>query len=186
MAKQHIEVRNNFNTMNEGRECGECYACCTWLGIEELKKYTGQPCKYLQGTADPTKRCSIYATRPSACSGYYCMWRAGWGADGLRPYDSGILITCYESERTPGKASATVNVFDNNKADPFITDVLGNLIMIPIMDEVRVIYMAEKRAIMLRDGRVYKCRLLPAKGYEALTFETDLNAPIGIYAIQES
>lgn len=178
-------VPQQWTEPHENRECGNCYACCVYLGIEELKKYSGQTCKHLSGGADPCKRCSIYESRPVACSGYHCMWRAGWGPDEMRPYDSGILITVYPSERDPEKASATVQVFDKAKAQKHINQLIGELVVMPIMDQVRLIFLAEKRAIMFWEGGIYRCKLLPADGYEALRFATDLNAPMGRYRIED-
>lgn len=175
---------------DNNRACGTCYACCVWLGIEELKKYTGEKCKHLRSGAYPTKRCSIYHHRPTACQTYKCAWRAGWGPDHMQPNKSGILITIYDAreERSgfkadamPAKyAAATVNVFDTEKAGPHIEEVLGNLLTLPSMDEVRLIFIKEKRGILFRDGKAYHCRLLPPEGFESLTFEA-LDEPMGTY-----
>lgn len=177
-------IPQQWTEPHEGRECGNCYACCVWLGIAELKKYSGQACKHLEGGADPCKRCSIYEKRPEACSGYHCMWRAGWGPDDMRPHDSGILITGYASEQNPDKASMTVQVFDKTKAAKHINQLIGELVVIPIVDQVRLIFLEEKRAIMFYEGAIYRCKLLPAEGYEALRYATDLSSPMGFYRIE--
>ena len=178
-----FEIPQTWTTQSPDRECGNCYACCVHLGITELKKYTGQTCKHLNGI-DSTKRCSIYSSRPSACSGYFCLWRAGWGPEGLRPHDSGILITGYDSERNPGtKVSMTVNVFDKKLAEPHITNVVGELITLPVVDEVRLVFVATKKATMFREGHIYDCKLLPQEGYESLTFLAD-TTPVGKYSVE--
>lgn len=168
----------------EGRECGPCYACCVWLGISDLKKYTGQACRHLNGGDNPACRCSIYSKRPPACSEYICLWRAGWGPTDLRPYESGILITIYPSERDPGYISATVNVFDTKKAAPHINQMIGELLMVPMLREARLIFLKSKKAIMFREGKAYRCRLLPPEGYESLMFEA-IDEPMGTYQIKE-
>lgn len=179
------EIPQKWTTKATDRECGSCYACCVWLGVEELRKYTGQTCRHLAGTKDPSRRCSIYATRPTACSTYECMWRVGWGPAELRPHDSGILITPYLSERgAPGTWSATVNIFDAAKAEPYINEVIGELMGLPLMDELRLIYLVKKKAIMFRDGFIYGCRLLPAEGFESLVFEAH-SPPLGRYEVQQ-
>lgn len=165
-----------------GRTCGSCYACCIWLGVEELRKYTGQPCKHLCGTQDPTKRCSIYSQRPTACSGYECMWRSGWGPDNLRPSECGILITPYQSEMYPGQAAVTVNIFDSALAERTlpIADLLAKLFSFPQISEVRLIHIREKRALLFHSGKIYRCKILPADGYESLVFAAE-DTPVGTY-----
>jgi hypothetical protein len=111
------------------------------------------------------------------------MWRAGWGPQELRPYESGILITCYQSETIPNTAAATVNIFDKAKASPHINAVIGELTTLPIISEVRLIFVAEKRAILFKNGLIYKCNLLPQEGFESLTFEAH-DPPMGKYEVQ--
>lgn len=184
-----IAIVPSYPAQAQDHECGPCYACCKWLGIEELKKYAGQTCSKLNGGADATKRCSIYSTRPSACSGYQCFWRAGFGPEGLRPHESGILITIYEDQSDgaiiPNVASATVTVFDERKANNKITPLLAELLPIPIMREVRLIYIETKRGILFRNGNVYACDVIPSKGYEALAFAA-YDPPIGHYHTEEA
>ena len=169
-----------------GRECGSCYACCVWLGIEELGKYTGQVCKHLSGGADPSKRCSIYPTRPTACSGYECMWRSGWGVDNLRPSECGILITPYQSESKPGHAAITVHVFDQAKAEATIsiTDLIAQLFAMPLVSEIRLVNIQHKKALFFSEGKIYRCKILPPDGYESLIFATE-DPPIGTYQTME-
>lgn len=50
--------------------CGECTVCCTVMGIEELRKPPGVPCKHLE----PGKGCSIYGFRPQECRDFECLW----------------------------------------------------------------------------------------------------------------
>lgn len=172
-----------WDTPTFDRECGSCYACCVYLGIEELKKYTGQACKHLDGI-DANKRCSIYEHRPHACSGYQCVWRAGLGPPELRPHDSGLLITMYQSETDPGHAAATVIIIDETKAKQSqIDSVATELLMLPTCNEVRLVNYKTKSALLFKDGTVYQCKLLPPDGYEALVFRAD--APVGHYRIAQ-
>jgi Fe-S-cluster containining protein len=165
----------------EGRSCGTCAQCCTWLGIEELKKWTGQACKHLDGK-NPEARCSIYAKRPEACQRYFCMWRAGWGPDELRPDKSQILITVYAREDSPGNA-ATVIVTDFEVAKPLLDRVALELLMSDI-SEVRIVNYKSKMALLYKDGKIYQCRLLPARNFEELHFEAR-NPPIAAYQLRE-
>lgn len=74
----------------EGRECGTCQACCTYLPVSAIGKPALTPCPNL-GECDGGN-CTIYDTRPEACSGYSCMWLYGYGAEEDRPDRCGVLI----------------------------------------------------------------------------------------------
>jgi len=165
------------------RECGSCYACCVYLGIEELKKWTGQACKHLDGV-HATKRCSIYANRPHACVAYECVWRAGFGPDNLQPSQSGLLITMYPSERVKGAAAATVIIFDDVKAKEFdVVETVTELLMLYTVNEVRVVNYKAKTALLFVNGTIYRCKLLPPDGYEALVFSADMDHPVGRFEV---
>src|SRR6266446_2486198 len=93
------------------RSCGSCYACCVWLGIEELKKTTGQSCRYLTGINGPIHGCGIYPTWPKACQNYQFLLLSGLGPDAARPDKAGLLLTPHESEDTnTGPFSVTIIV----------------------------------------------------------------------------
>lgn len=180
-----FEVPQKWAGMDETHECGPCYACCVWLGIEELKKYTGQTCKRLVGGHDPSKRCTIYEDRPKACREYQCLWRAGWGPQELRPYESGILITGYPPDPGPPDMVAfTVNVFDQAKAQPHIMSVVGELTCLPFTYEVRLVFIQKKKATLFREGLVYDAILLPPEGFESLIFQADISRPVGRYEVK--
>jgi len=71
------------------RSCGTCDACCTTQGVVELGKLDGVKCEHL---IEGVKGCSIYARRPSSCSEWSCIWRAG-GFDGFdRPDRVGVVM----------------------------------------------------------------------------------------------
>jgi hypothetical protein len=84
----------------EGRECGECNACCVTLHIdsEEFRKLPGVRCPHLASG----KGCSIYATRPSSCRTYHCGWRyLPFLSDSWRPDRSGVLIAFTPKDELP-------------------------------------------------------------------------------------
>lgn len=100
------------------RSCGSCYACCVWLGIDELNKFFGQSCKHLDGRNGPEKRCGIYETRPKACSRYKCGYIDGMNID--RPDETGFIITAYTAQlEKSGAATVSIIVFDKGKAGTF-------------------------------------------------------------------
>jgi len=69
------------------RSCGTCNACCTVLGVAELDKPVGEPCKHLAA-----KGCGIYDRRPKSCREYHCLWRSGLLDGPSRPDRLGIVI----------------------------------------------------------------------------------------------
>lgn len=164
------------------RKCGSCYACCVWLGIVELQKHTAQACKHLSGTLsdDGTKRCSIYADRPTACSRYQCLWVEGYGPDWLQPSNSGILLTPYASQMGSNFA-ITMMVFDEKKAKPIYKKVITELLQLHNDLELRVVRWASQTAILFVKGLIYDCKLLPNRDFESLDFMADMSAPVGRY-----
>lgn len=70
------------------RSCGECTACCTILGVEEISKRPGHSCLYQHGG------CLIYDRRPSKCKSYECAWLAGGiPGDENRPDKLGVMFS---------------------------------------------------------------------------------------------
>lgn len=75
----------------EGRQCGECVACCIFIPIncDQLEKPSNTMCPH----CDVGAGCSVYQLRPDPCSGWNCGWRyfenlsIDW-----RPDVSGIVI----------------------------------------------------------------------------------------------
>ena len=68
------------------RECGECTACCTALGIVALGKEAGCDCPHASAG------CGIYAERPDECRSYSCEWKKGKYRDEDRPDRVGIVV----------------------------------------------------------------------------------------------
>lgn len=69
--------------------CGSCTACCTLIGVAELKKENFQACKHICNGG-----CSIYEERPNSCRIYNCLYRLGIlkGGEENRPDNLGILV----------------------------------------------------------------------------------------------
>jgi hypothetical protein len=76
--------------MTDKRTCDGCDVCCTTLEVDELGKANGQRCPHLAG--EPGHSCSIYAERPSECSGYHCTWVLGYLPDRLKPARCGFVV----------------------------------------------------------------------------------------------
>ncbi len=55
----------------DGRECGRCSLCCKAVRVNEINKPPGQWCKHC---APGRGGCIIYATRPTPCRHFLCMW----------------------------------------------------------------------------------------------------------------
>jgi hypothetical protein len=175
-----LRFERKWSGVEAGRECGSCYACCIYLGITELKKHGGKACKHLSATTDPNKRCSIYSSRPHACSNYECLWKSGVGPDDMRPSESGMLITPYLED---GVRSISIVLFDRDKAGNRVGEVITELLMTGF--EVRLIDYTERTALLFRDGKTFRCKLLSNSpgSYESLNFVTD-GEPIARYHLQ--
>jgi hypothetical protein len=69
------------------RQCGECKACCTAIGVQELGKPFNRACKH-----ECDKGCDIYGKHPDSCQGYQCGWLSGCGEFQDRPDKIGAVF----------------------------------------------------------------------------------------------
>lgn len=72
------------------RTCGQCKACCTVFGVEEVGKPYYRPCPHLTEAG-----CGIYKERPESCRGFSCLWLSGLvpGDERRRPDNLGVVFT---------------------------------------------------------------------------------------------
>lgn len=173
------------------RECGECYTCCVYLGIEELKKFPGVSCRHLSGASGPKTRCTIYSSRPNACQKYNCFWKKGLGPEEARPDKSGLLVTPYAIDGLPlPHFAATITITNKDKCgrmddpDSFLHKTIGNLVEMNCM-RIRIVNYTTKEVFELGQGKIYLGKLMPTKNYEELSFAKS-NTPIGKYEIREN
>jgi hypothetical protein len=75
-----------------GRECGACTVCCTVLAEKELRKPMRCACDHVHSNG-----CGIYATRPSGCREFHCLWLRGAlpSGEAFRPDHLGVLFDGY-------------------------------------------------------------------------------------------
>jgi hypothetical protein len=87
----------NRERSSNGRQCGECTACCTVLAVTELGKPMRWACDHL-GCAG----CRVYGERPQSCRAFDCLWlRGGVGPDeSFRPDRLGVIFDSFTSPRT--------------------------------------------------------------------------------------
>jgi len=78
----------------QGRSCGQCNECCTALGVPEIQKSTFQMCSHVMN-----HKCDCYATRPTACQEYKCLWLLGAIDSVHRPDRVGVVFDRTESLR---------------------------------------------------------------------------------------
>jgi hypothetical protein len=73
----------------KARSCGGCTACCTALGVVELKKKMWVRCD-----EECTSGCSIYDNRPQSCRDFTCLWLTGniEGDERRRPDQLGLIF----------------------------------------------------------------------------------------------
>jgi hypothetical protein len=78
-----------LNTVVNFRSCGDCQACCTVVGVQELDKPQWTRCPHQCQSG-----CAIYEARPRSCRGYSCLWAAGLlnGDEQQRPDRIGIIL----------------------------------------------------------------------------------------------
>lgn len=172
--------------MNDEQPCSTCNACCIYLGITALKKYSGQICRHLNG-ANPEAQCTIYARRPAACSRYQCFWKMSDLPIEYRPNNNGLLVTPY----TDG---ITIIITDVEKAGD-IQDINSNLnkMLAILFDQtqlpnlqVRIWNYANGRTLLFKDGKLWIGQILPQekRDYEGLSFEIE-EKPIAAFRMGE-
>ena len=73
----------------EGRQCGDCQACCEILEINVLNKPQWKKC-----VNQCEKGCAIYEDRPQPCRDWSCMWLRGYipGDERRRPDKLGVMF----------------------------------------------------------------------------------------------
>lgn len=86
----------------EGRECGDCTACCVLPRIQSRPELTSlpllpqgkpgyTPCQFLGDGGG----CGRYDERPQVCQEFECLWKIGLiaGDDRRRPDNLGLMFT---------------------------------------------------------------------------------------------
>lgn len=164
--------------------CGTCYTCCVASGVQEIKKYPGQVCKYLDGR-DPEKRCSIHATKPVGCARFLCFYRQSDLPEEYRPDKSGVMVTFYEN-------GVTVIITDAQKAGTLQRGKLADIMQLIFrqdtvqVNQVRVINPKNKHATVLMNGLIYRCKILPQKKLDYEGLQLVMEGPaMGKYEIRE-
>jgi hypothetical protein len=84
----------------QGRECGECDACCVHLDVDDeaIAHKRGVACPRLGGD----HRCTQYEVRPQTCRDFRCLWLEGFGAVTDRPDVLGCIFHVAASEDGSG------------------------------------------------------------------------------------
>ncbi len=85
------------------RDCGECTACCAFMGVPELRKPAHAPCSFLR----EGHGCSIHPGRPFSCRHFDCLWRQGLLDEDARPDRVGMVLARQFQEAT-GRPTLTV------------------------------------------------------------------------------
>ena len=79
------------------RPCGDCTACCTWLGGSAYgyEFGGGKSCKFLCETG-----CGVHKARPKVCEGYFCAWSQELLAEEMRPDKCEFLVSVEKNEKS--------------------------------------------------------------------------------------
>lgn len=76
------------------KTCGGCTACCTILPVPEIGKRAHQSCRFQRDALNVAgPGCATYATRPSSCRAWSCVWLTDDDLpDELRPDRCGVVF----------------------------------------------------------------------------------------------
>lgn len=167
------------------RKCGSCTACCTHLGIDELKKKTGIPCQHLDTKHfGGQHNCKTYPNRPRACKTFHCCWILGLGPEiSGRPDRSGLLISMHKQE--DNELGVTINVIDSRRCGNFNDkdSILGTFVQELLntgLNDIKIVNQANQKIIYFKSGLIRYGKVFPQEAYEDLKFEV-FDPPIGIY-----
>jgi Fe-S-cluster containining protein len=157
------------------RQCGSCYACCVGLGIEELKKWSGQPCRHLTGAQGPEHRCGIYDTRPKPCSRFQCAWKQGHLGDNCRPDECGFILVFYWLEdENPPYAAATITIMDGVKAGSIdqgpLSSAVKEILCSREIKEIRIVNHQTRKLVLFKNGKIWQGTLFKPDKFEELKF----------------
>jgi hypothetical protein len=92
--------------------CGSCTACCTVLGVKDLRKDHYSKCQH-----ECAGGCAIYKMRPKECRTYQCLWISSPDMiEDLRPDKLGVILEV--SQLSIGPAVVVREVWlDASKSD---------------------------------------------------------------------
>lgn len=131
-------MKTPLTILTAARECGECTACCSVLGVLEEGKPYYTDCRFLK------KGCSVYPDRPPSCQEFKCEWLKGdiqFPAD-YRPDRCGVVIT--------GATEEDVSWLDLYETRPGAVNgdwsefIRGVLLHNPFLRGVRIIQFKQK------------------------------------------
>lgn len=102
------------------RQCGECVACCTILGVPSISKPAGARCPAVCATG-----CGNYESRPKECRDFSCLWLQDDGkAFRLmeRPDKLGIILSANDPNSDLSKAIGQAIIAYESKDGALRTD----------------------------------------------------------------
>ncbi|MEM7410779.1 MAG: hypothetical protein AAF430_11135 [Myxococcota bacterium] len=136
--------------MSTDRSCGSCSLCCEVLRVDALEKLGGVRCLHQR----PEGGCGIYATRPSICRDYRCLWLGGGLGDDDRPDRLGAVLDVVAEggglwleirEAEPGR-------FDRSPRLQTIADEVRRSMPVRISDVAAVLDPTRRFRVLLPDG----------------------------------
>lgn len=119
------------------RQCGDCTACCSALGVPELAKKPGDPCSNICAS-----RCAIYADRPASCRAFECLWLKGLGTGRDRPDLSGVVLSSGTGDfpelgQVVTAFPATAGSLDTLRAGLFLDSIAAHLLVVLVYPDGR-------------------------------------------------
>jgi uncharacterized cysteine cluster protein YcgN (CxxCxxCC family) len=71
------------------KSCGDCGLCCKLMGVTALDKPAGRWCRHFS----KSKGCATYATRPTDCRVFNCLWLLTEALDeAWKPTTAGFVL----------------------------------------------------------------------------------------------
>lgn len=161
------DLKATLDLLQPQKHCETCFACCVYIGVEELRKHAGKACTKLNG--HPSNRCGIYSTKPQACSTYKCAYIQGLEIP--RPDIAGYIISIYVD-------STSIIVFDEALAGALANPESNLFIAIRELvrhefNDIRIVYHFSRKMFRLIDGNIFAglAHKQPKGDFEGLTFE---------------
>jgi hypothetical protein len=117
-----VEDRLLAESAADGRQCGECTACCTVLAVAELHKPARWACDYVDCTG-----CAVYQIRPPTCRQFHCLWLRGAiaGGEEFRPDRLGVLFDAFRRTAGGPLLLFAVEVLPGAFDDEYVRDMLA-------------------------------------------------------------
>lgn len=102
------------------RQCGDCTACCSAIGVKELRKPYFVDCVKLCASG-----CSIHGKAPPSCQNYKCLWLTADLAFDQQPNKCGYIIHIVDDKGPWIEVFVLRDDINRDKLSNTVTDLLN-------------------------------------------------------------